>query len=33
MMDVGFVFDIFTESGNDSEEYDTIATQDDFNKF
>ena len=32
-MDVGMVFDIFTESGNDSAEYDYVATQDDFNNF
>ena len=33
MMDVGMVFDIFTESNNDNYEYDVKATQEDFDKF
>jgi len=32
-LDVGIVFDILTEAGNDSEEYDIKATQEDFDKF
>lgn len=29
----GLVLDIFCEKGNDDYEYDTIATQDDFDRF
>ena len=32
-LDVGFVFDMFTESANDSYEYDIVATQEDFDRF
>ena len=32
-MDVGFVFDILVESGNDSYEYDIKPTQEDFDRF
>ena len=32
-LDVGMVFDLMIEHGNDSEEYDTIATQADFDRF
>lgn len=32
-MDYGFVLDMIIESGNDSEEYQTIATQEDMDKF
>ena len=30
---IGLVLDIWTEKGNDSEDYDYVATQDDFDKF
>lgn len=33
LLDVGMVFDMMVENSNDSEEYATIATQEDFNKF
>ena len=33
LLDVGMVFDIMIEQENDSEEYDTIATQSDFDRF
>ena len=32
-LSTGLVFDIFTERGNDSAEYDYIATQEDFDRF
>lgn len=32
-IDMGMVFDMIIESGNDSEEYDVIATQADFDRF
>lgn len=32
-LDVGMVYDIMIEQGNDSEEYDYIATQADFDRF
>lgn len=32
-LDVGMIIDIFIESANDSESYDVIATQSDFDKF
>lgn len=32
-LDVGMVFDMFTEKANDSYEYKTVATQSDFDKF
>lgn len=32
-LDAGMVYDMLTEQGNDSEEYDVIATQEDFDKF
>jgi hypothetical protein len=32
-MDIGMVFDIFVEAGNDSCEYDYVATQEDFDRF
>jgi hypothetical protein len=32
-LDVGMVFDILTEAGNDNAEYDIKATQEDFNNF
>lgn len=33
MLDVGMVFDMIIEQGNDGEEYDRIATQADFDRF
>lgn len=33
LLDMGMVFDILIESANDSEEYDKIATQSDFDRF
>lgn len=30
---IGFVFDMMIERGNDSAEYNRIATQDDFDRF
>lgn len=33
MLSVGMVYDILTESRNDGEEYEHIATQDDFDRF
>lgn len=35
VLDVGMVYDLMIESGNDSEEYETyqVATQSDFDKF
>lgn len=32
-LDFGMVYDMFTEKANDSEEWDTIATQADFDNF
>lgn len=32
-MSVGMVYDLMIEKANDSAEYDTIATQADFDKF
>jgi hypothetical protein len=33
LLDVGMVFDLMIEQANDSEEYDIIATQADFDNF
>lgn len=33
MLDMGMVYDMLTEQGNDSADYDIIATQADFDKF
>lgn len=33
LLDVGMIFDMMVESGNDSVEYARIATQEDFDKF
>lgn len=33
LLNVGAIYDVFTESGNDSEHYDPIATQEDFDNF
>lgn len=33
LLDIGMVFDMFKESANDDYEYDTVATQEDFNEF
>lgn len=33
LLDVGMVYDMLTEQGNDSEEWDILATQSDFDKF
>lgn len=33
LLDMGMVFDILIESGNDSTEYDQVATQADFDRF
>lgn len=32
-LSIGMVIDMITESGNDNCEYDTIATQEDINRF
>lgn len=32
-LDVGMIYDVFTESGNDSETYAPVATQSDFDNF
>lgn len=32
-LDMGMVFDMFTEKGNDAVNYPIIATQDDMNRF
>ena len=32
-LDLGMVYDIFTEKANDSCEWREVATQEDFNKF
>lgn len=33
LLDVGMVYDLMIERGNDGEEYDIIATQADFDRF
>lgn len=33
LLTIGMVLDIWTEKGNDSVQYDRLATQEDFNKF
>lgn len=33
LLTVGMVIDIMTERANDSQDYETIATQDDFDSF
>ena len=33
MLEEGQIYDILTESGNDGEEYDEIATQEDFDNW
>ena len=33
LLDVGMVFDMIIEQANDSEEWDQVATQADFDKF
>jgi len=33
VLDVGMVYDMMIENGNDSEEYDQVATQADFDRF
>lgn len=33
LLTMGEIFDMITESSNDSYEYETIATQDDFDRF
>lgn len=33
LLDMGMVLDIMIENANDSEEYDVIATQADFDRF
>lgn len=33
LLTIGLVLDMWTEKGNDSEHYDYVATQDDFDKF
>lgn len=33
LLDVGMVYDIMIERGNDDAEYDTVATQADFDRF
>lgn len=30
---VGFLYDIFTEAGNDNEDYAPVASQEDFDRF
>ena len=32
LLSIGMVYDIFTESQNDGEEYDLLATQDDIDR-
>ena len=32
-LEYGFVLDMMTESGNDEEHYDYVATQDDYDRF
>lgn len=33
LLDVGMVYDMLVEHGNDDAEYDTVATQADFDRF
>lgn len=33
VLDVGMIYDMFIEKGNDNEEYAQVATQEDMNKF
>lgn len=33
LLDVGMVYDLIIEKGNDGEDYDILATQADFDKF
>jgi hypothetical protein len=33
LLTIGMVMDIWTEKGNDSTTYDSVATQEDFDKF
>ena len=33
LLEEGQIYDLLTESGNDSEEYDEIATQEDFDNW
>ena len=33
MLEEGQIYDLLTESGNDGEEYDEIATQEDFDRW
>lgn len=33
LLTIGLIMDMWTEKGNDSETYDYLATQDDFDKF
>ena len=30
---IGMIYDMYTEKANDSEEYEEVATQDDFDRF
>lgn len=32
-LSAGAIFDVFTESANDEEEYSPVATQDDYDRF
>ena len=32
-LEIGLVFDMFTEKANDSAEYDLVPTQEDFDRF
>lgn len=32
-LEIGFIFDMFTEKANDSAEYDLLPTQEDFDRF
>lgn len=32
-LDIGLIYDIFTEKGNDNCEYATLATQEDFDRW
>lgn len=33
LLDTGMIFDMYVEKANDNEEYDEIATQNDFDRF
>jgi len=33
LLTIGLIMDMWTEKGNDSEHYDYVATQSDFDKF